>query len=1177
MDRTMGFVQTDDQFNAWGTLASPTIQASMDCTLTVAGGACNPAAGNGRTGTLAQWQANNTVSFTFSSPANSGITSDYLVHAETGVTYQVTAGTFDLSYTVPVPVPFRFDSATSYTGRPGGAVFNDAVPTLTFNAADPGITQSANHIQTALNNPAATWPQVTPKPIPGGGRNLNDFLTRTTDAARINSNRGAADTACAQAVNFGFFPAPTAGQQCDEFPFATTYEGASAGNLLYSVRYISGADNQESGNRINGFYRANRMIDGDEFAVGVYSTAPAVVDVAGGGAFATVWAAAGGAGGALGVPIGNWYAIPGGQEQQFANGAIYWSAATGTHEVQGVIYADYADLGGPASQLGFPVSNEQNAPGGGRESLFAGTSCGSAAGSAILWTPASGAGELQGCIYQAYLNTYGGSAGSLGYPTSNEQGIAAGRVNYFTGGPAKPSCSTGSEPADGISTAAIYWDGVAHDVTGCIFAEYHAVGEAAGELGFPTDDAYAYNGGHQQNFQNGYIFDINGTATVTLGGNWVVGHAAHAGNDYPYETVGQFEHQDEGADAWNEYYGQCDSFGAWKVYENLAGSAAQHPNTPVPAVGWQPSNASISPVNQNTWYNADNWDVMWKAQGVAVNNVPAPGTIAYWPNATADPQDHHPTSANGIGEFGHVGYVTDVYPDGSVTIEMYNLRINGEYSVIHMAYGKSAVDTSYNQGSYTVPWPTSFIHVGDGTGSSTPASPEPANGTVSWGYPSQVKVIGPGSPSSEYSLATSTWYLDSGHGELGSEEWTHTNGAAADSTATYTPSGLSASTCYEVDAFVPNNYSDNPVAVYTVSDAKGTYLAAVNENQYTNDWAELGVYETSGSGGGLAVKLDDRGTTGLYVAADAMRFWKQASCSGYGDVSPIIGPGTLPGSWSTDSGHGFFGNEKYSPTHGTVLQNYATYNPHLLVEDCYEVFAYVPDNYSDNNAATYEILDQWHGDFWPQVNENSFTSQFTDLGAFMSRGDGTLPVTLEDLGPSGEYVAADAVAYTLDANCSGVGESGTGLGNVYQPNQIGPGSPPSLFSTANPWFTRLGHGYTQHELWTYDNGSTADSTATWTFHGNASTCYAVSAYIPDNFADNPQAHYSVGTSLEGFGSAYDQEAYTNAFMSLGAVTTGSDGVITVSLSDVGPITDSSGSRLYTAADAMQFDEGGAGC
>lgn len=913
---------------------------------------------------------------------------------------------------------------------------------------------------------------------------------------------------------------------------------------------------------------------------------PPVVDISGGGTFAQTWAAQGSAMGSLGEPATAEAGFSGGQQQLFQNGAIYWSPSHNTHAIYGAGYDKYSSLGGTASALSVLTTDNLNPAGGGDEWQFAGTSCTAAnspngTGSAIIGPstqpPHGGtAYEVQGCIYQYYEANHG-TSGPYGYPTKDEQAVynssntQIGRVSYFAGSSA-PSCSTGSEPGGG-TTAAIYWNPTAqatHGVNGCIFAEYHAQGEAGGPLGFPTDDAYSYNGGHRQDFQNGSIVGSNGSYSVTTG-NWVVGHAAHAGNDYPYETVGQFEHQSEGTDAWNEYYGQCDSFAAWKVYENLAGNAAQPPSSPVPAVGWRPSNASISPVNQDTWYNADNWDVKgraaWGTQNV--NTIPAPGTIAYWPNATTDPQDGHPTSPNGIGGFGHVGYVTDVYPDGSITIEGYNLRVNGEYSVIHLPYGGSATDTSFNHSAFTVPWPTYFIHVGDGIGSGTPASPEPANGTVSSGYPSQVKVIGPGSSGGQFSL-NSVWYSDAGHGEIGQEEYTHTNGATADSTATWTPSGLAGSTCYRVDALVPDNYSDNPVAVYSVDDSQGSYTAAVNENAFTNDWAELGVYETNSGGGGLTVRLDDRGTTGRYVAADAMRFWRQASCGGHGDVAPIMMPGTKNGTWAGYPGHGFFGSMAYASTSGSLTSSGANagWLPTLLPSTCYEVSAYVPDNFSDNNAARYEVLDDYFGTFWPQVNENVFTNQFAPIGGFRSTSSGQLEVVETNMGPGGQYVAADAVAFTPDPGCQG--PAGNGLGAPYASDVIGPGSSPAYFTTTSTWYSQLGHGDAYHELWTHDNGTTPDSTATWIYPGAANTCYSLWVYVPDNYADNPSAHYTFSTNLVGSASTIDQNTSTG-FTWLAAIRTGSAGTVKVTLNDTGVTGD------YTAADAIEFAANGYGC
>jgi len=1165
-------------------------------------GSCNTTSG-AVTMPFMNWEGNS-ASFQFTSPDGVGATpipQHWVAFAYGSFTWTAAIGGpgFNPAIVNQQAAKVRFDGPGSVDMSPArqtGATFqpvdagdNQVVDTLnlayngSYGPSNISYAMAAHHYYVALNYPNSTYPLTGNKTIP-------TTYTRLADDAIATAGRNQVVRPLCRTI-WGTDYATRYGQplECDEFPFASSYQGAPLVNgrpdgSRISVCPIPAADNGQAGAAYKAFLLQERIFDGGgtgDTAIDWYKVAitnvptPAptaaqalpcptpdpnapgvgilVINVTGGGQFLNVWDTYNDQLGPLGNPLSNWASVTGGQQQLFSGGGIYWSSGTTTHEVHGAIYADYSGLGGAAtSPLGFPASDEQAAPGGGRESLFAGSNCGSVSGSAILWTSATGAGEMQGCIYQAYLSTYGGSSGSLGFPASNERPMSTGKENYMSG----TSCGSSSG-------SALYWNGAVHAVYGCIFQQYKQLGEANSGLGFPVDEEHDIPGGRAQDFQHGSISYVNGVAQVD---NWVTGHAAHAGNDYPYETVGQFDHQNEGIDAWAEYYGQCDSFAAWKVYENLAGSAAQLPNVPVPAVGWRPSNASVSPVNQNTWFNADNWDVMWKAQGKTPDTIPAPGSIAYWPNATTDPQDAHPTdSAHGIGGFGHVGYVTDVYPDGSVTIEMYNLRLNGEYSTIHMAYGQPATDTSYNQGGYTVPWPKYFIHVADGPapGASSPAEPGVV-GTVSWGYPSQVKVIGPGSPSGEFSLGN-VWYLQSGHGETGAEEYTHDNGAAAVSTATWTPSGLAASTCYRIDALVPNNYSDNPVAVYTVTDTNRTNYAAVNENNYTNDWAELGVYETNSSGG-IAVKLDDRGTTGLYVAADAMRFWRQTSCNGYGDIAPIMEPSSFSSGWTPDSGHGFFGDMLYSGTSGsaTVTGNTVTYSPpSLLPGTCYEVQAYVPDNYSDNNAAIYHVTDTFFGNLYPQVNENAFTSQFTDLGGFATSSSGSLPVTLQSNGPAGGYVAADALAFTPDPGCNGA--TGSGLGVPYATDQIGPGSPPLDFFTLSPWYTQMGHGLTGHELWTHDNGSTADSTARWNEWGTASACYNIQAFIPDNYANNPTAHYTVSTDNGVTNVTLNQAKLTGWSTLATHIQAGSDGIITIILDDTGPAGD------YTAADAMQID------
>jgi hypothetical protein len=231
-----------------------------------------------------------------------------------------------------------------------------------------------------------------------------------------------------------------------------------------------------------------------------------VVDVSGGGAFYTKFQQFGGASGSAGMPTGNWRSVTGGQEQDFTGINEYWSSAGGTREANGGIRDHYVSLGGPSSFLGMPTSDEQNAPGGGRENTFAGQDCGSH--SAILWSSGTGAWEMHGCIYNDYLNKsgFGGPAGQFGYPVSDEQEAPGnnGRVNYMSGSP----CGSNANPHSGL-----YFNGATWGVKGCIFAKYRSMGETSSPLGYPTSLEYSTAAGIRQDFQNGYMLWANGVAT----------------------------------------------------------------------------------------------------------------------------------------------------------------------------------------------------------------------------------------------------------------------------------------------------------------------------------------------------------------------------------------------------------------------------------------------------------------------------------------------------------------------------------------------------------------------------------------------------------------------------------------------------------------------------------------
>jgi uncharacterized protein with LGFP repeats len=213
----------------------------------------------------------------------------------------------------------------------------------------------------------------------------------------------------------------------------------------------------------------------------------------------------------LGYPTEEQASYSGGVRQRFSNGAIYSKSGV-THEVHGDIYKLYSSKYAPdiTGTLGFPQSDEIDAPNGGRQNTFSGSSC-NGSGSVILWTSTSKAHEMQGCIYDYYLHHLSGPGGGYGYPTSDEQSTrgGGGRVNYMQGIPC------GSTQGSGIFWSASNGTWPVH---GCIFQKYESIGEDQSALGVPASDEYSTSAGIRQDFSNGYILWANGSATVYISG-----------------------------------------------------------------------------------------------------------------------------------------------------------------------------------------------------------------------------------------------------------------------------------------------------------------------------------------------------------------------------------------------------------------------------------------------------------------------------------------------------------------------------------------------------------------------------------------------------------------------------------------------------------------------------------
>lgn len=153
----------------------------------------------------------------------------------------------------------RFDHAGPVVGRHQGTVFQDAEITFELSTEDPSVQETALHIYDAQNRPWMTFPSWVGKSTPGE----DEAIHRTLDTTVRDENRAQVRRTCRDV--WGDYDGALL--NCDEYPFASTYEGAASGDDRYSARLIDADDNQEAGRRLGQFYRENRVLDGDAFYV----------------------------------------------------------------------------------------------------------------------------------------------------------------------------------------------------------------------------------------------------------------------------------------------------------------------------------------------------------------------------------------------------------------------------------------------------------------------------------------------------------------------------------------------------------------------------------------------------------------------------------------------------------------------------------------------------------------------------------------------------------------------------------------------------------------------------------------------------------------------------------------------------------------------------------------------
>ena len=156
------------------------------------------------------------------------------------------------------------------------------------------------------------------------------------------------------------------------------------------------------------------------------------------GALRSKWGTIGAEVGLMRYPVSDELMAPDGvgRFNDFQSGSIYWSAPSGAFELHGAIRTKWQQMNSVTGVLRYPTTDERGTPDTvGRYNHFQGGS--------IYWTSATGAHEVHGAI-RAKWSALGWERSRLGYPTGDETAAAEGRRSTFQHGSITYVASTGA-------------------------------------------------------------------------------------------------------------------------------------------------------------------------------------------------------------------------------------------------------------------------------------------------------------------------------------------------------------------------------------------------------------------------------------------------------------------------------------------------------------------------------------------------------------------------------------------------------------------------------------------------------------------------------------------------------------------------------------------------------------
>lgn len=231
-----------DQTAGWGQIAGTRLSGSGSCT-----GACTLPAANIDFPSQAVTMTG--LAYGQIIPESTSTATGAVGTARTKVTYHFS----NPSWTTPSntvtsqpPLDVRCDNAVPGYAR-AGCVIPHFAPWMTYALNGP-YPELAGHIRDAQASG-----------LPGGQHSTP--LERLTDPVKQDENRR---RACPRSL-----PRPP-GKTCDEYPFASTWQGAATSAGQFSRRMINAGQNSAGGSALNEFFKAQRIIEKDKFHVVIH-------------------------------------------------------------------------------------------------------------------------------------------------------------------------------------------------------------------------------------------------------------------------------------------------------------------------------------------------------------------------------------------------------------------------------------------------------------------------------------------------------------------------------------------------------------------------------------------------------------------------------------------------------------------------------------------------------------------------------------------------------------------------------------------------------------------------------------------------------------------------------------------------------------------------------------------